>query len=131
MSDHPKISSKTVSDLTTSPNDLEHIINYLRRTRPSDLNLIHAVEEGVRHEALLGRALGPLLPDIALQAPSFCSPIFAIHQSNKIRLISNYAFRSHGVRLNDTAEVYHKVSMPRLSHIALVAQALGSGTKHL
>lgn len=128
---HPKIAKLHPSDLKSSSRDIERLLQYLRGPINAVVDLRAAVAQDVVDEALKLRALGPLPIDHTFDSDFFVSPIFGIQQSDKIRLISNYAFRSHGVRLNDAATVMHKVSMPRMSHVAEVVRLLGLGPKHI
>ncbi|KAF4677857.1 hypothetical protein FOZ60_017108 [Perkinsus olseni] len=119
--------------------DAKDIHRYLLRTASDDPELRQAVISDVRDECSKGRALGPFPLSTWKDHCAFCSPVFPIRQTDKIRLISNYSYRvrgsgsrpSHRHCFNDFCTTLHKVSLPRLSHVALAASMLGDEPKHI
>jgi hypothetical protein len=100
----------------------EAVENFLKNIaeRSADDNE-EALEKEVKEEIQVGWAEGPY--DMRSQeiSPQFISPKFSIVQGDKVRVIDHLSFREHGSKwgpsLNSSAEVKHRVNMPRMGHI--------------
>ncbi|KAF4722621.1 hypothetical protein FOZ62_008793, partial [Perkinsus olseni] len=136
---NPKLARGDKSSMQFSDRDASAITHYLLRTPPTDPEMRKAVITDVLDECSKGKALGPFPLSQWKSHCKFCSPVFPIRQSDKIRLISNYSYRIKGTGrygksgycFNDFTTTYHKVSLPRLAHVALATSLLGDSTKYI
>jgi hypothetical protein len=86
-----------------------------------DDNTKNAFEVEVETEIVQGFADGPYNLSDLKSPPQFVSPRFPIVQGDKVRVIDHLSFREKGSKwgpsLNSSADVRHKVTMPRMGHI--------------
>ncbi|KAF4650740.1 hypothetical protein FOL47_000895, partial [Perkinsus chesapeaki] len=123
----PRVAKFAADDLSCSTVSLSKVASYLLRT-PVEQRLQDAVISDVYNEIKLGRATGPYdLHDLPASI-TYASPLFAIDQTDKIRLISNYSFAAGGKRFNDAVTTSHKVEMPRLPHLARLLSSMPQTT---
>ncbi|KAF4654748.1 hypothetical protein FOL47_009789 [Perkinsus chesapeaki] len=123
VSPKPKIARHSPQDLHLTTPALKALHSYLINNFDNPL-MNEAIVEDVHNEVSLLRAIGPFSLEDIPAAVNFISPLFAVQQHDKVRLISNYSYRTSGVKLNDTATIYHKVQFPRLLHVAEVSRKL-------